>query len=134
MKLEDQVKDSLLQHLDDFLENNSKGEIINISSQSVYGQSCLPPWNEEKTKAAPNTPYSSAKYSTEIMLNEISHQHKQIRATSLRLSGIIGGAKGLVNIDLVSKFVENVQKSTFPKFNKYHFSIPVLLNLNPVFL
>ena len=43
------------------------------------------------------------------MLNEISHQHKQIRATSLRLSGIIGGAKGLVNIDLVSKFVENVK-------------------------
>ena len=28
MKLEDQVKDSLLQHLDDFLENNSKGETL----------------------------------------------------------------------------------------------------------
>jgi nucleoside-diphosphate-sugar epimerase/carbamoylphosphate synthase large subunit len=88
---------------------NQVGNIINISSQGVYGQNCLPPWHEEKTKAAPNTPYSSAKYSTEIMLTEISHQHKQIHATSLRLAGIVGGAKGLVNIDLVSKFVQNVK-------------------------
>jgi len=87
---------------------NQVGNIINISSQSVYGQTCLPLWHE-KTKVAPNTPYSFAKYSTEIMLNEISHQHIQIHTTSLRLSGIIGGAKGLVNIDLVSKFVENVK-------------------------
>jgi len=85
------------------------GSIINISSQSVYGQNCIPPWHEEKTKAAPNTPYSSAKYSTEIMLTEISHQHKQIHATSLRLATTVGGSKGLVNIDLVSKFVENVK-------------------------
>ncbi len=90
---------------------NQVGSIINISSQSVYGQTSLPLWHEEKTKVAPNSPYSFAKYSSEIMLSEISHQHKQIHTTSLRLAGIVGGAKGLINIDLVSKFVENVKNN-----------------------
>lgn len=88
---------------------NQVSNIINISSQSVYGQTSLPLWSEEKTKVAPNSPYSFAKYSSEIMLSEISHQHKQIHTTSLRLAGIVGGAKGLINIDLMSKFVENVK-------------------------
>lgn len=87
---------------------NQLGNIINVSSQSVYGQTTPPPWTEH-TKVAPNSPYSLAKYSTELMLKELAHQHKQINTTSLRLAGIIGGAKGLINIDLVSKFVETVK-------------------------
>ncbi len=87
---------------------NQLSHIINISSQGVYGQSSLPPWSE-KTIVAPNTPYASAKYSTELLLNEIAHQNKHLHATSLRLAGIIGGAKGLINVDLMSRFVKMVK-------------------------
>ncbi|WP_299125974.1 NAD-dependent epimerase/dehydratase family protein [uncultured Winogradskyella sp.] len=88
---------------------NQLSNIINISSQSVYGQGILPLWNES-TMVAPNSPYSSAKYSTELILNELSHQNKHLNTTSLRLAGTTGGAKGLINVDLMSKFVKMVKE------------------------
>jgi dTDP-glucose 4,6-dehydratase len=84
------------------------GNIINVSSQSVYGQTCLPPWNEE-TKVAPNEPYSLAKFSAELLLLELSHQNKHINYTSLRLTTTTGGANGLINVDLISRFVKKVR-------------------------
>ena len=49
-------------------------EIINISSQSVYGQETTPPWNEN-TPVSPSIPYATAKYATELMLeSEKSYQ------------------------------------------------------------
>ncbi len=83
--------------------------IINVSSQSIYGQHHTPPWSE-KTNPAPNSPYSSAKYSSELMLRGLCKNHKHIHFTSLRLASTIGGAKGLVNADLVSKFVKKVKQ------------------------
>jgi nucleoside-diphosphate-sugar epimerase/carbamoylphosphate synthase large subunit len=88
--------------------SNNLGNIINVSSQSVYGQTCLPPWNEE-TKVAPNEPYSLAKFSAELLLLELSHQNKHINYTSLRLTTTTGGANGLINVDLISRFVKKVR-------------------------
>jgi len=70
------------------------GNIINLSSQSVYGQTSLPPW-KEKTVTTPNTPYSTAKYSTELLLKELSYQNKLINTTSLRLASTTGEASDL---------------------------------------
>ncbi len=79
--------------------------IINISSQSVYGQGSELPWTEE-TPVSPETPYATAKYSTELMLKSVKEINNQINITSLRLAGLAGGQKGLVPVDLVSKFVQ----------------------------
>lgn len=88
---------------------NQVANIINMSSQSVYGQSSLPPWKEKQTPAAPNTVYASAKYNSELLLKELSHQYKHLNTTSIRLASTTGAADGLINIDLVSRFVKMVK-------------------------
>lgn len=88
---------------------NQVPQIINISSQSVYGQCDLPPWTENTT-IAPQTTYSTAKYATELLLEALASQNKHIQYTSLRLGTIVGGAKGLVAVDLVSRWVSQALK------------------------
>jgi nucleoside-diphosphate-sugar epimerase/carbamoylphosphate synthase large subunit len=77
--------------------------LINISSQSVYGQEHEPLWTEE-TPVAPATTYAQAKYSTELMAQSLHTIHNQVRISSLRLSGLTGGQPGLV-IDMLANFV-----------------------------
>jgi len=89
---------------------NQVANIVNISSQSVYGQTTLPPWKEEDV-IAPNTPYGAAKYASELFLKNMATQHKHINHTSIRLGALTGGAKGLVGVDLVYKIVSQAQKS-----------------------
>lgn len=84
---------------------NGVSSIINISSQSVYGQSTAPPWKED-TCVSPETPYAAAKYSSELMLKSVREINNQISITSLRLAALAGGQNGLVPIDVVSKFVQ----------------------------
>lgn len=83
--------------------------IINLSSQSVYGQLSDPPWGEN-SQIAPESPYAIAKYATELMLQNQKRLHPQINVSSLRLAGLTGGQKGLVGDDLVSKFVNQAIK------------------------
>ena len=90
--------------------DNNIPNIINISSQSVYGQANLPPWTES-TPVSPNSPYATAKYTSEVILNELTIQSKQINATSIRMAGLTGGQKGLVNVDLVSRFVKQIKNA-----------------------
>ena len=78
--------------------------IINLSSQSVYGQTFTPLW-KESDPVAPTMPYSQAKYASELMLKSISKLYPHITTTSLRLAAISGGKKGLVPVDLLSKLV-----------------------------
>jgi nucleoside-diphosphate-sugar epimerase len=82
-------------------------EIINISSQSVYGQGTTPPWNED-TPVFPSTPYASAKYATELMLQSEKKLNNHINITSIRLASLTGGQSGLQLIDIVAKFVRQV--------------------------
>ena len=82
-------------------------EIINISSQSVYGTKQAIYWTE-KTKVLPETIYAQAKYCTELMAENIKLTSKHSNVTSLRLSTLAGGQEGLVPVDIISKFVMNV--------------------------
>ena len=82
-------------------------EIINISSQSVYGTKQAIYWTE-KTKVMPETIYAQAKYCTELMAENIKLISKHSNVTSLRLSSLAGGQEGLVPVDIISKFVINV--------------------------
>jgi nucleoside-diphosphate-sugar epimerase len=79
--------------------------LINISSQSIYGQSSPPPWDEH-TPASPLTTYAAAKYAAELMLQTERQRRPYLHWTSLRLAGLVGGAPGLVPVDLVTRFVE----------------------------
>ncbi|MBT8325277.1 MAG: NAD-dependent epimerase/dehydratase family protein, partial [Winogradskyella sp.] len=88
--------------------SNSVNQIINISSQSVYGQEQKPPWNE-KTPVAPQLVYSTAKYATETILSQLKSNEKQLNCCSLRLASTIGGFNGLKNTDIISKLVKQVK-------------------------
>jgi nucleoside-diphosphate-sugar epimerase len=83
---------------------NQVSNIINISSQSVYGQADTPPWSE-MSSVAPSTPYGSAKYSSELILKSLAQQHKHINYTSIRLGALSGGASGFNDTDLLAKLV-----------------------------
>lgn len=89
---------------------NQIPNIINISSQSVYGQIDLTPWSET-SKTGPNTTYGMAKYASELLLSGMANQHKHINHTSLRLGTLTGGAKGLLNIGIMVNFVLKALKS-----------------------
>jgi nucleoside-diphosphate-sugar epimerase/carbamoylphosphate synthase large subunit len=64
-------------------------EIINASSQSVYGQSAPLPWNTD-TIVGPETPYAQAKYASELLLEALGSDLRDLRHTSLRIATIIG--------------------------------------------
>jgi nucleoside-diphosphate-sugar epimerase/carbamoylphosphate synthase large subunit len=89
---------------------NQIPNIINISSQSVYGQNEVTPWSET-SKTEPNTTYGMAKYASELLLSEMANQYKHINYTSLRLGTITGGAKGLLDIGVTIKLVLKAIKS-----------------------
>lgn len=85
---------------------NQTPSIINISSQSVYGQEKEPLWNEN-TAVSPHIPYAQAKFATELMVESISKAYPHIKTTSLRLAALSGGEEGLVPVDFLSKFVSS---------------------------
>lgn len=86
------------------LAHNQVPAIINLSTQSVYGQESEPLWTEEST-VAPKIPYAQAKYATELMLKSIKKLHPHISITSLRLAALSGGQSGLKPVDFLSKLV-----------------------------
>ncbi|MGI9526125.1 MAG: NAD-dependent epimerase/dehydratase family protein [Weeksellaceae bacterium] len=88
---------------------NKGSTIMNISSQSVYGQSSTPLWKED-TPVAPELPYSQAKYATELLLNSLLDFNPHLHGTSLRLAAVSGGLSGAVVQDLPSKLVDQVLK------------------------
>lgn len=83
---------------------NNVPAILNISSQSVYGQASLPPWTEDSL-VSPQIVYSQAKYATELLLKSLSSINKSLRYSSIRLCTLAGGAPGLIEIDLLSRLV-----------------------------
>ena len=79
--------------------------IVNVSSQSVYGLSQPPPWNETQP-AAPESTYAMAKLSSELILEKLCASKPHINHTSLRLATVCGAAPGLIGLDLMSRFVK----------------------------
>lgn len=86
---------------------NQVPAIINISSQAVYGTKQEPLWNED-CPVMPETVYAQAKYASELMAQNIHMQSRTSFATSLRLASLTGGQSGLIPIDIIAKFVDNV--------------------------
>lgn len=74
--------------------------IINISSQSVYGQQPVK-WKEEKTLIEPQSIYAMGKYATEVLLESLAVGKSTSVITNLRLSSI------MMNARFVSIFVKN---------------------------
>lgn len=82
--------------------------IINVSSCSVYGHSQKPLWTEEKF-VDPDSLYALAKYSSEILTNNIPRaNNNQIYSANLRLSSLIGNG---LNQRVIAKFVDNAIRS-----------------------
>ena len=102
-----EIADSLAftEDLFHYVGKNAVHSIINISSQSVYGQAADPPWKED-TPVSPESPYAAAKFASELMLQSEKRLNPHINITSLRLAGLTGGQIGLVPIDLISRFVQ----------------------------
>ena len=86
---------------------NQVPAIINISSQAVYGTKQQPLWTEN-CPAMPETVYAQAKYASELMAQNIHMQNRTSYPTSLRLASLTGGQSGLIPIDIIAKFVNNV--------------------------
>ena len=79
--------------------SNNVPAIINISSQSVYGNNPNIPWSED-ADLMPNDSYGMAKASAEILLDGIAKGSATI-VTNLRLSSI------MLNARFVNVFVQN---------------------------
>lgn len=85
---------SSLQFLNQLLQLTRKlrpGVFVNISSQSVYGQSNPPLWTEETTPA-PNYLYALGKYASEI-LTSAALCDTDIKYTNIRLSSVCENAR-----------------------------------------
>jgi len=95
--------------------------IVNISTQSVYGQDQQLPWMES-TPPAPSSPYGMAKYASELMLSSLLARRPYLSGTSLRLAGLTGGSPGLVPVDLVTRFVQQALRGeTLQIWGEHHF-------------
>ncbi len=85
---------------------NKTSNIINISTQEVYGQSNKPLWHEMMT-VAPKSCYGIAKHASELIALDVKRISEQkTNVTNLRLASITGGTKRL-RLELVSKLVLN---------------------------
>jgi len=80
--------------------------IINISSQSVYGNSSEDAWTENST-INPQTTYAQAKYAVETFLENINQINKHGKYTSLRLTGVTGFSENNQGKDFLLKMIES---------------------------
>ena len=83
---------------------NKISNIINISTQEVYGRSNEPLWHEKMT-VAPDSCYGIAKHASELIALDVKRISEQkTKVTNLRIASITGGTEGL-RLELVSKLV-----------------------------
>jgi nucleoside-diphosphate-sugar epimerase/biotin carboxylase len=85
---------------------------INASSQSVYGTKRPPIWTEE-TPPAPETPYATAKLSSELLAANISMSNSTSKVTSLRIARLIGPNPVLKTDDLLSKYLNRLMHNEY---------------------
>lgn len=83
-------------------KNNGVKAIVNISSQSIYGDLAKRFW-KEKMPIFPDSTYAISKYATEIMTNNISCGDI-IKGTNIRLASLLGPG---LDIRIVSRFVKD---------------------------
>ena len=79
--------------------------IINISSQSVYGENYQEIPLTEISQINPNSAYAQSKYHSEILLQSLQRIYPHITTTSIRLGTIAGAAPGAPDFDVISKLI-----------------------------
>lgn len=85
---------------------NQISNLINISTQEVYGKSNKPLWHEMMT-VAPDSCYGIAKHASELIALDLKRLSDQkIKVANLRIASITGGTE-LLRLELVSKLVMN---------------------------
>lgn len=87
-------------------------EIINMSSQSVYGDCADSPWRESM-KVTPSTLYAQSKYAAELLLGNLSETYPMLNHTSIRLSSVTGMYPRVIESDAIAKIAMKM-KSNFP--------------------
>jgi nucleoside-diphosphate-sugar epimerase/carbamoylphosphate synthase large subunit len=80
-------------------------KIINISTQAIYGTKKELFWTEN-TLSSPETPYAMAKYSSELLLQNLSLMNPKISITSLRVAALVGEDIG--KDALIYKFINTI--------------------------
>ncbi len=83
-------------------------EIINVSSQSVYGDSTFPPLDED-CPVCPATFYGQAKYAVELFL-KTACTDPSLKFTSMRLATVTGSDPRLLNYEAIYKLVYNAAR------------------------
>jgi nucleoside-diphosphate-sugar epimerase len=81
--------------------------IINISSQSVYGTKHNSNWTEND-KPMPETSYAQAKYSSELLIDNIRLINKHENGTSIRLPALNGAANHVYKDEFLIKLIKKV--------------------------
>jgi len=84
--------------------------IINISSQSVYGQGTPTPWTET-SPVAPTSVYAQAKYATELLLDTLGRYNNALRYSSLRLGTLSGASASMTEVDFMSKLARSAYEN-----------------------
>jgi nucleoside-diphosphate-sugar epimerase len=100
------------QLLSAFAMNYQIPGFINASSQSVYGTKRPPIWTEE-TPPAPETPYATAKWASELLARNISQACSTSKATSLRIARLIGPNDFLKTEQLLDKYLDRAMSGKF---------------------
>lgn len=92
------------QHLVNSAIKHQTAGFIYASSQSVYGTKQKPLWHEAQAPA-PETAYAMAKYSSELLLKQISTLNPMCHTTSLRISRLFGPSPVFRQDELPHKFI-----------------------------
>jgi nucleoside-diphosphate-sugar epimerase/carbamoylphosphate synthase large subunit len=79
--------------------------IINISSQSVYGENYEEQSWTEISQINPVTAYSQSKFASEILLKSLQKIYPHITTTSIRLGSLAGVAPQALETDVISKLL-----------------------------
>lgn len=80
-------------------------EIINISSQSVYGNVNPPPWSED-SQTAPLGSYACQKYAVEQHLNSLKQLYPLLFASSIRLATVAASDASSSEVEVVGRMVQ----------------------------
>lgn len=104
---ESEQAQSLRFSLDLFTRAASQGvsELINLSSQSVYGAEEQAPWAEGDV-VAPDSSYAVSKYALEQHLRSLSCLFPLLRSTSIRLSSVVSADAVSSEIEAIGKMVK----------------------------
>ncbi len=85
-------------------------EIINISSQSVYGTSMAPPWSESSS-VQPEGAYACYKYAIEVHLETLKVLYPLLRSSSVRLAAVAAPDSKSLEVEVLGRMTVQARRS-----------------------